>query len=129
MPDIPAFIVPPKKQGFFANKSTNIPTPEPLSQIPVESKKPAEPVEQTPPPASKKPGFFSRIAAPVKNFFAPKPAPEPTVNNTSTINLPSTTNETVPLQYNPATNNYEPMSITSSTPPATDEAKSSAHSL
>jgi hypothetical protein len=66
------------------------------------------PVEQTPPPPAPKPGFFSRITTPIKNFFSSKPAPEPTVNNSSTFNLPSATNETIPLQYNPTTGNYEP---------------------
>jgi hypothetical protein len=51
MPNIPAFIEPPKKQGFFSSKSTNIQTPEPLFK------------------ETKKPGLFSR-------FFAPKPAPK-----------------------------------------------------
>jgi hypothetical protein len=132
MADIPAFIAPPKKSSFFSRKPTNVPTPEPLSQTPVTfqttTNAPA-PTEQTPvPPAPvpppKKPGFFSRITAPVKNLFSPKPTPAPQtpfnitplpmppVNDYSNLDFPVTDNGTIPLEYNPNTNMYEPKPVT-----------------
>jgi hypothetical protein len=58
-------------------KQTPPPAQIPVAIQPTTFVPPPAPVEQTPPPAPKKPGFFDRIVAPVKNFFSPKPTPEP----------------------------------------------------